>query len=330
MINKILETLYSKVFINIIVGDSKTTVYAQVHSKNKVLDSNTEEFKTISTSPKMLTFINSYTSQSPYHYISILDKSLNQGAVPSCKEIKKFIKDADLKTICISNEWSLYTHEEDIKTLRYEYKEIGLDFIFSPFKILTSFFKDKIDSTLAIFLLVQDVSMSLCIFDNSKMLYAQYLDMSTFEEEEDLIMDSILDEDDDDILEMQDVNLDDLDADMDSLEDFADIEDLDSGLDIDEFSEAQEIEDIVEDKALDIENINDDYKRFIAIQDSISRFYKDDKYESEFLEHIYIADSADVSNDLKKYLKEEMFLNVVIRRIGLEEELCDMAKAELK
>ncbi len=78
------------------------------------------------------------------------------------------------------------------------------------------------------------------------------------------------------------------------------------------------------------DGFNEDYHRFSLIQSSISDFYKDSKYDSKFIENIYIADSIGISGDLKKYLEEEMFLNVFVRRLDLPAEVCEIAKAELK
>ncbi len=331
MLSKILETLYTKVFINIIVVDSTTSVFVEVLSKGEVVNSESESFKTNVLNNEMHTYLKSCIAQSPYHYITILDKSINQGAIPTCKDAKKYVDTSVLNTICVDNKWSCYTSQDAIKELKYEYQSIGLDMIFSPFSILAKFFKDKIDSNLSIFALVQEKNISLSIFDNGKLLYAEYLHESTNNEDDSLMMDTIIDDEDEMSLDIDGIDLEDIDAEdgITSLDDFSDIEDLEDNMDIEEFSEAQEIEKIEEEKEVSIDDVNDDYTKFIMIQNSINNFYHDEKYDSEFVESIFIADAVGVSNDLKKYLEEEMFLNVVVRKIALDEELSDMAKAEV-
>ena len=162
-------------------------------------------------------------------------------------------------------------------------------------------------------------------------MYAEYLHTQTDDLDDSLMMDTIID-DEEISLDIDDsIDLDDIDADDDigSLDDFGDIEDLDSDVDIEEFSEAKDIEEIVEEKEVSIDDFNDDYNKFIMIQNAINNFYHDEKYESSFVESIYIADSIGVSEDLKKYLEEEMFLNVRVRKISLEEELSEMARLEI-
>jgi len=344
MINKIFEAIYAKIFVNITLSRSNTSIYIEVCSKNKVVESAEKTFETTKVNEKMYDFINSYTQDSPYSYVSIVDNSPSQGAIGTCapSEMKKFHDFENLKSKCSSGKWTYFTSKYDLNKLQNSYKDIGLDFIFSPYSVLSVFFKDKIESSLSMYILVEDNSLSLCVFDNSELLFAKYLDMEhsdSSSDDEDLLMDDDDDEEDDEDFELDEgeVNLDDLapDEDMESLEDFGDIEDLDDAHDISEFHEASEIEDfekIDEEKSLteyDSDGFNEDYQRFSLIQSAVNTFYKDSKYESKFIESVYIADNIGVSSDLKKYLEEEMFLNVYIRQIDLGTEICELAKAEL-
>jgi len=77
------------------------------------------------------------------------------------------------------------------------------------------------------------------------------------------------------------------------------------------------------------DGFNEDYQRFLLIQSSINNFYKDEKYESAFIQNVYMADGVGISLDLKRYLEEEMFMDVYTRRIDLPSSLCNMAKLEL-
>jgi hypothetical protein len=332
MIAKFLETLYTKVFINIIVENSSTIVYIETCSRDNVINSIEKSFDTTSINAKMYDFIKSCIKQSPFFYISVLDNSPLQGAIPTSvsSEMNKYADMSSVKYIALK-EWAVYTPEYDINAVKHDYRSIGVDFIFSPFLIMFKFFKDKIESTLSMFVLVEDNCLSLSVFDNSKLLYGEYIDMQ-HQKDDDLLMDSSLDEEIS--LELDSIDLDeiDIDSDIDSLDDFANIEDLDISADIDEFSEAQDIEEIIhahDERNISSDGFNEDYQRFSLIQSSLNSFYKDDKYESKFIENIYIADSIGVSSDLKGYLEEEMFLNVYVRKINLSVEVCDMAKAEL-
>lgn len=334
MISKLFESLYTKVFINIIVENLQTVVYVEVCSNNSVLQSMHKYFDTTAINSRMYEFIHPYNKESPFCYISILDKSPLQGAVPTCdaKEMSKYYDINSSEYRCFSKDWAFYTSEYDLEAIKHEYRSIGVDFIFSPFAIMANFFKDKIDTTLAMFVLVEDNYISFSVFDNSKLLYAEYLNMEHHKENDDLSMESPLDDDEEISLGIDGIDLEGIDIDSDSsgFDDFTNIEDLDNGETIDEFSEEQEIKEIViKEEYVPADGFNEDYQRFSLIQSALNTFYKDPKYNSKFIENIYIADGVGVTGDLKNYLEEEIFLNVYVRKIDLSVALCDMAKAEI-
>ena len=342
MLSKILASLYNKVFVNIVVNKHTVTVEIETCSSKAILESVEETFETSYINDKMLIFIKSYIAESPYYYISILDLSAHQGAIPTCEKNKisyyHDVSDSEYK--CHDKTWTYYTSKTDLYEMEKIYKDIGVDFIFSPFSVLNHFFQEKIKDNLALFILIQDNFVALCVFEKSQLLFGQYLDMENSPENEDLLLDSSNDDDDDDFdFDLDEgINLEDVDVmdDLENNEDFGDIEDLDSIEDIDEFSQTQDIEeefyqdseDELNDNASD-DGFNEDYQRFSLIQSSVNRFYKDPKYESQFIENIYIADGVGISPDLKKYLEEEMFLNVYVRHVDIACEISALAQEEV-
>ena len=148
--------------------------------------------------------------------------------------------------------------------------------------------------------------------------------------EEAEVEDVILDEEDS-------IDLDDIDSidDIDALDSFGDIEDLDSIDELDEFDDTKDIEEELaeseDSEEFPIEEsgeLNEDYQRFSLIQSAMNHFYTDNKYESEFIENVYIADCVGISSDLKRYLEEEMFLSVYVRHVELTAEVSDLALKE--
>jgi len=336
MFGRFFESLYNKVFVNIVVDRSTSTVYIEMCSKDKVVDSYEEVFQTDSINTAMLDFISTYTSESPYHYISILDKSATQGAIPTCSKNKiSYYKDVStLEYKCFNKNWTYFTSQEELYSLERNYEKLGIDFIFSPFVLLALFFEDKINDHTAMYILIEDSYISLSVFENGKLLFSEHLDLEHTENDELLMYE---DEGDHDLDEDDGIDLEDIDAidDLDSLDDFGDIEDLDSIEDIDEFAESKDIEEefnesVAEDDmpVNEADGFNEDYQRFSLIQSSVNGFYKDEKYDSVFIESVYIADGVGVSNDLKRYLEDEMFLSVYIRHIDLAEKVCELAKSE--
>ena len=335
MINKFLETLYTKVFINIVVENLQTIVYVEVRSKNKTLSSLHKIFETTILNAKMHDFILSCFRESPYHYVAILDKSSKQGAVPTCKyeEMANYADMTSMEYKCYSDKWAFYTSEYGLEAIKHEYRSVGLDFVFSPFALLANFFEDKINSSFAMFILVESNYMSICIFERSKLLFAQHLDIRQKDEDE-MLIDSSLEENI--AFDIDGVDLDEMSISDDgtiSFDDFTNIEELDEVEDIDEFSPIQDIQESTESqpaKEVDISSgaFNEDYHRFSLIQESLNTFYKDSKYESRFVETVYIADAVGLKGDLKNFLEEEMFLSVYVRKMDLAASLSDMAKGE--
>lgn len=341
MIGKLFESLYLKVYVGIVVTDSQITVHVELYSKKTLVNSAEENFKTTELDDRLYDFISLYTNESPYHYVSILDSSSSQGAIPTCsyKEMSNFIDLDSSKSISFDDKWTYYTSKDDLKTIQKKYEKVGIDFVFSPFVVLAKFFKDKIDTHTAMYILVEKNSLSISIFDSSELLYAEYIDMENAQESDELIMedDEISDDMDFDLDGSVDLEEIDVIDDIESLDDFGDIEDLDSLEEIDEFSEARDIEEEFshDEEEYDISDVdedgfNDDYQRFSSIQTSVNYFYNDRRYSGKFVETVYIADSVGVSSDLKRYLEEEMFLSVYIRKIDLAVEVTELTKAEVR
>ena len=337
MLSKFYKSLYSTVLVNIVISESKTTIHIEMLNSKEVTSVSEEVFDTQYLSTEMEEYIAEFTKESPFFYISILDNSISQGAIPTCSKqnIPLYYDLSSSEYKCQDNKWIYYTAKNDLYELEKIYSKVGIDFIFSPFTVLSHFFKDKIDSYLAMFILVEEDAVTLSIFDNSELLFGEYLVMEKGIESDELL----IDEDDDMDLSMEEesIDLDDIDAidDIDELDDFGDIADLDSIEDIDEFSDAKDIEEelaeTLEDESpiKEEDGFSEDYQIFSLIQSSVKSFYNNNKYSSVFIENVYIGDSVGVSSDLKKYLEEEMFLNVYIRQLDLAAEVCEIAKMEL-
>lgn len=336
MLSKIFHFLYLKVIVSIVVKRSKSIVYIELLNSKGVVNSEQKSFDATIIDEEIYEFITSYTKESPYYYISVLDSSLDQGALPTCSKdgMASFHDVSNFESRCYKDKWSYYTSNAGLDTLERKCIKTGVDFVFSPFLILNNFFNDKIDTHKAIYVLIEESYMSLMVFDNSELLYAQHLDVEHYKSNSELFIE------DNEIPNSTSANdtidLDDIDTldDLEDLEDFANIEDLDSLEDMDEFAQAQEEEPIKEEKSKsshhEEQNLNEDYQRFLLIQNSIKNFYRDSRYNSEFIEYIYIADTIKVGRDLKRFLEEEMFLSVYVRHMDLPLEVCAMTKLELE
>lgn len=338
MISKILHSLYLKIYISIIVSSSKTDVCVHAIKNSKVKESFVETFQGSEVTEKMISFIESFKAETPYYYISLLDYSLSQGAMPTCKnsELSKYSDLEASKMICHDG-WNSFTSKVDLANFEKKYSAFGLDFVFSPYTILRNFFKDKITAQATLFVLVQEDSLIVTVFEESMLKYSEYTNMNTDKFDESLSMiDTNKDEIDFDFDDLNAVNLEDVDVDdgYEDLDDLADIEDLDSIADLEDFTEVK-VEKANQNSnqqyKFDAENtsgFNEEYRRFIIIQSALNQFYTDGKYENKFIETIFIAAACNVENDLKNYLEEELFLKVYLRQLNMCEEIFDLVQGE--
>jgi hypothetical protein len=311
-------------------------VSAHTLKGSKVKDFRMETFEGEELSSKMLSFIDSYISETPFYYISCLDYSSHQGALPTCK-VEEFLEsnsNETYKTICYDG-WSSYTSKIDLSKLEKKYAALGLDFVFSPFSVLENFFKDKVEMQATLYVLVQDENITIAVFENSKLKYGKFLNITHAKFEHTVHLDEEKEDSsfDDDQFS---INLEDIDVDegFTELDDFADIEDLDSMDEFDDFTDVgvhdKEIKKESSNKEEPTQNagFNEDYKRFIAIKNALKTYYTDEQYGNSFIESVYIAAACELDHSLKNYLEEELFLKVFTRQIEISTEVFDLAKRE--
>ena len=353
-LSRLIKSLYQQIFIGIVVQRSSIKVCVQSRKNEKVVLDKCEVFEISEATPssEVNNFIKHYMEESPIHYLAVLNDVTSQGAVPTCSmhEAEHFNDMSSCVTLCNNDKWMAYSEKSELNTLQNRFDETGLDFIFSPFFILSRFFADKTGGKTVLLVLVQKDGLSLSIFSEGMLLFAKHFTTMDVLEEE--MMSAQLDEsveesldfdlEDDDVS----INIDDLDSvdglddldDLDSLQDLDDLDDLDDIDEIEDFEES--LNDAVEESKITLEeshakfdskigNFSDDYKRYQLIQASMHEFYNDDKYNNQFIEEVYIADACEVGQDLTRFLEEELFVSVYKRGIELEKEIVSMAAEEV-
>lgn len=339
-LNKLIARLYPKVYVGITVSNTDMHAVVELCQNGDVREHISKHFEEVSVQT-MKTFLDAYLSESPFHYVALLNNRDEQGALPVCADQKarEFIDTAMTISLCQKRGWMLYAYKPDLDDLKKEYAGIGLDFIFSPFSILERFFADKIGSAASLYVLAEEDAVSACVFADDKLLYARRLgigredDMMLGEESNHNAISLSFELEAEGIeegLELDDINAID---DLDGLDDLQEIEDLDMADDLETFAEEDEAP--VEDTAVDdsdetvtMEGFNKDYKRFQLIQTALHHYYSESKYDNRFVESVYVADGCGLSDDLKHYLEEELFMKVYVRKIDIASEIVDLAKTE--
>ncbi|HEX5329243.1 hypothetical protein [Sulfuricurvum sp.] len=340
-----IERFYRKIFIAIVHDGGGHDVRVVAQKQKKVLYKEGKRFEGDSSLGDVRSYVRKYLEESPLHYVALLNPQPKQGALPECSHhtVEDMEDIAGAKTLCRDGKWLLYSSLRELDALQVEYKNIGLDFIFSPFSILEHFFADKIHGGFALYALAQKDSFSVAIFENGKLEYAHHYSTHEkhaigSEEESDtggFAVGISEEEEADKSISLEDIeSLDDLDI-LDELDDLSNIEDLDS---LDEIVEFSEDTPTFEEKRLNaphgddikrqMDRFNNDYYRFELIQRTLIRFYAGAHCRNRFVETVYIADAYGSGSELKRYLEEELFLNVLIRRIDVADEVIALSMLE--
>lgn len=338
-----LERFYRKIFVAVISEENGHDVTVVGMKNKKVLYKEHKYFEDAEPSKALFSYIQKFTDQSPLHYIALLNPDSHQGAIEGCSlhDINEEGEDGGAKTLCRNQKWMLYASLRELDNLKARYSRVGLDFIFSPFSIIEHFFADKINGNFALYVLAQKDSFSLAFFENGKLEYAHHYLMNPTQmmvEETPAVgfsLDIMHEDEEEKGIRLDDIeSLDDLDI-IDELDDLSDIEDLDGLEDIAEFSEDTmtfEEQRINDSRGRELKEqmgrFNDDYRRFELIQKTLVRFYAGEHCRGRFVETVYIADGYGSGSELKHYLEEELFLNVMIRRIDLGDEVIALSRIE--
>jgi len=338
----VLRWLFQKIFVAIVPADGGHEVVVLTIKNKKTIDSVRRHFEGDTTSIAMNNFIKEKINLSPFFYISVLNLSSNQGVYDGCAKVNE--KTEAIRVLCREKKWTQYASREDLNQLEKSYSEVGLDFIFSPFSLIEYYFADKIQGGLALYAFGLPNLFSVAIFDGGKLEYGYHYshrqsDLIEAEEDtEPLAFGSPMAEEDDDdsIVRLDDLEDLDLMDDLDSLGDLSDLDDLDELGDMSEFSEdslTPEEKRVDKDDGMvlikgDLDRSSEEYQRFEWIQKTLERFYVSEQCQNRFIETVCVANSGGGGDELKRYLEEELFLNVLIRHVNVAEGINALAQLE--
>jgi hypothetical protein len=342
----VIERFYRKIFIAIVQDGGAHDVRVVGKKQKKLLYKESRRFEGETSFQESISFVRKYLDESPLYYIALLNPEPKQGALVGCSahmadDMEEII---GTKTLCRNGKWLLYGSHRELDALEQQYRTIGLDFIFSPFSILEHFFADKIKGGFALYALAQKDSFTIALFEEGNLEYAHHYPMAeknTLSMEDDNSSPAgfsigVKEEDENERgISLDDIeSLDDLDI-LEELDDLSDIEDLDSLEEIAEFSEDEftyEEKRATSSRGNDIkfemDRFNNDYRRFELIQRTLIRFYGGEHCRNRFVETVYIADAYGSGSELKRYLEEELFLNVLIRHIDVADEVIALSMLE--
>ena len=259
----------------------------------------------------------------PKTYLVTMLDTVNQGAIFGCskQELEKFNIESSLThTICIEDSWLAYVSFVEIKWFEKRHKLLSLDFIFSPFVLVYEKIKPNLTNTPVLTVLHHKGVLYIAVFSNEGLWFSQTLTILEDSLDDDVVEGKETSEDDDFGMEF---DLDNVDADMDS------VDDIDT---LDEFKdESTEEESSDTDEGTGLGLLEQDLNFFNKLKSSIESFYHDDKYKHDFLEGIFIYDiDSKIGKDVVNYIQEELLINCSLQAFDPIDLMSSLACNDLK
>jgi hypothetical protein len=266
-------------------------------------------------SKELIHYLNDLQDSIEQTYVSLFLNTLGQGVVSGCTKSdfdRLGVEIDDVKHVCIDGRFSAYASFIDIKWINKVFQSVGLDYIYSPFLVLNHSIGESIDRGVILYLLHSENGLTVMIKEGKKLLYGSFFNIA---KEDDLLYEDFgdlgLEEDDakfdDELLEEIEI-----DEKFDN-----DIQDIDDVMD---FSDDTEI----------IHHLSQRDARFIKyLGISLKEFYESDLYESEFITKIKIYDSANIHENIIKYIEDDLLLETEINKIDLHDCIIELSKKEI-
>jgi len=338
-----IQKYFTTLFISIIEGEDSYRLFCKVLKNNKLLNKFDKTFEIAPNDEKLDSTIEDYiiSLQEKYNtvYIALLLNSMGQGAIRGThdKDFQKFsVHSNSVKTVKFKS-WSSYVSYIDINWIQKIYKDIGLDFVYSPFVILYNLLSGyKLKHNLTLYILNQEASITIGIFKGDTLCFGAFykvdnnvnlsasMDIDDWEDEEEESSSSM-------------VELDNLDSGaLQNLDELSELNALDDETNDGEFSDLKDEDNLdnlssLEPEDLGIEGLElygRDLDVFKFLQKALGEYYKNGIYESDFIENAIIFDGYDISKEMIGRIEDDLMLSLEIHKIDIAEVVCDLSIKE--
>ncbi|HEH5495670.1 TPA: clan AA aspartic protease [Campylobacter coli] len=326
----LLKKILPQLFTSIILEDKKNILKTSIYKNQKLISSNE---KTFDKSEKLLEYVKTLNGKFLFYHTALFLNVKEQGLIPSKndKDFERFnVGKMSLKSVTLNNAL-IYTATEHIEYFNEFFEDYGgLDFLYSPFAILYhNILKEKpSNDKITLYAYRHEYILTLIICRGVEILYG---DIIFFEEELGLEIENQeenLDSLGKDILSDTEVTLDNfnetLEDKLNALDQFDD-NDLEHNEDDSGFLEGRD--------KLDLEEMNqfgNDMELCRHIVMSIEKFYKDEKYQSVFIDNIFILSTKELDQSAIEFLEEETLLEIQTKQINTLDSITELMQKELQ
>ncbi len=184
----IIKKLVSKLphlFVAVIIRNKECIVTHRLLKDRKIaLEYNMrfDLFNPDQLSLEAINYINSLQMKYRFTYICYYLNRENQGALSGTNrdDFKKLNIDfSKMDKLLFDNRWCVYSSTKDISYIKNYFKEVGIDFIYSPFILIEYLIKKEIkEGGMQLFLLYDKDSVALSIYYGQKFLYSNFFKKS--------------------------------------------------------------------------------------------------------------------------------------------------------
>lgn len=331
--SKVIQKRFSNVFIAVLAEKNEYVLRYIVVKNEKILINEDKRFpmdedKRLSSDIKE--FLTSLEKNYKFVYIAYLLDASGQNCLPTCKEeefTKYNIDKNKIIKVCIEEKWMIYALKSDIKWIKELFEESGVDFIYSPFLVLNNFIHNKKQKTKNnLFLLYTENFITLMIFDGDKVVFSAFFKIPYKEFEFSSEEDEPKPEESDTVIEG--IELDNIESEDEEFDGFVDITKLEDDSEPEDDILESAKEEVASSTLEDLELYGREVVIFKFISSAIEEYYKNDIYESEFLEEIIIYNDSNISNDIITMIENDLFLDVELHSIDVKEEMINMSIKE--
>jgi len=355
-IKTVLQKKFPNLFVAVVLSETECELRCKVLKDGAIAKTFTKVF-TLSPpmdglDPALETYLMNLQDEYRFVYISFLLGSLGQGAISGTGNSAFNKHSVDMKnvhSVALYNQWSAYASYIEIKWAKNLFSNVGLDFIYSPFIILSDFVvSQKLKNKPTCYILNCQDFFILAIFEEKQLHFGAFFktqtdtafshsddinDWENEQEEEGLSssdeMPEIAAQEDEDEEHEGIEELSEL-GELSELDDVNDLRSTDSFSDIDDKSLSSfRGMDGLKEEDISLELYGRDLLVYKYLKTALEEYYHNPLYVSEFIDEIVIFDSYEISSDLIHQLEDELMMDVEIHKVDVSDRMCDIAIKEV-
>lgn len=358
-IRTVLQKKFQNLFVAVVLNETDCILRCKVLKNGAIAKTFTKTFTLTPPLESLDSAVENYLMnlQDEYQfvYIAFLLNSLGQGAIEGSGNSSFSKHNVDIQNVhnvTLYNQWSAYASYIEIKWAKNLFSEVGLDFIYSPFIILSDFIvSQKLKNKPTCYLLNCQDFFVLAIFEERQLHFGAFFktqsdtsfthnneanDWENEQEEEGVLDDeeipTMVSEEDEHQLEHEHEGIEEL-SELGELSDLEDIDDLrstDSFSDIDEkaIGSFRGMEGVKEED-ISLELYGRDLLVYKYLKTALEEYYHNPVYVSEFIDEIIIFDGYEISSDLIHQLEDDLMMDVEIHKVDVSDRICDIAIKEV-